>query len=557
MMNWAERGSAASVWVDTLIRCEMASAELIQAQDKRQMSILRKRPIFRWSSRAFLPFLLLCAQQVHAQTPMLARSAAHVGITSGQTDSGNNFTFGMEPAGSPRGVTAGETIIFFGTWPSANPQTFTDNASNSWHAVFSPASSCQDSASLQHGFFYASNVSASTSLVTESSTGAFRDTVMDFARFYNMAISSPLDGSSCATAVIPTSNTAPNITGTAFTTTANNDLIITCVFDVSQPLTVPNAWTSITYPANFSGLSDEPIYGHACAYWVQPTAGSFTPTFTVSQSTHDTFVIISAAFKAGTGGAAPGPGPSPVISEMQYVTQSGTLTYNLPCPVGTTNITIMNETGAFSDSITGVTDSGGNTYSHPTDPDNFKPQIYYTNSPTISNPNTFKISLAMSASGGVDLIGLFCTVGSAGIDTALTPANGSTLTGVGEGATYNTSAISGGIVAAVSSGTPSVAGDLIYDAGSFGQGPTTGCANNSCVYDYVGATWSGANGGDQETYANGDFMGHFYDSSTATVSFQFTAGPAATSGGTGMMLALKSGSASAPAPPTNLQATVQ
>lgn len=43
MMNWAEEGSEASVRIGTLIRCEMVAAELIQAQDKRQMSILRKR----------------------------------------------------------------------------------------------------------------------------------------------------------------------------------------------------------------------------------------------------------------------------------------------------------------------------------------------------------------------------------------------------------------------------------------------------------------------------------------------------------------------------------
>jgi hypothetical protein len=42
MINWAERGSAASVRIASSIRCEMASAEPIQAQDKRQMSILRK-----------------------------------------------------------------------------------------------------------------------------------------------------------------------------------------------------------------------------------------------------------------------------------------------------------------------------------------------------------------------------------------------------------------------------------------------------------------------------------------------------------------------------------
>src|SRR6266851_1498398 len=488
-----------------------------------------------------------------AQTPTLVRAAAHVGVTGGQTDSANNFTFQMEQAGAPRAVAAGDLIVFFGTWPSSMPQTFSDNASNVWNSVFSPASTCQDSAGEQHGFFYAANVSASTSIVTQSSTGFFQDTTMDFAYFYNVATTNVLDGFSCVSKT-PTSNTAPNITGTSFATTAANDLIITCVYDVSKPLGVPNPWTSITYPTNFFGLSDEPRLGHACPYWVQPTAGSFTPTFTVAQSTHDTFVIMSAAFKAGTGGSAPGLGASPILSEMQYVSNAGTFTINLPCPSGTTNITVINEAGTAGADITGISDSSSNSWNHPTFT-NFLPQIYYTNALSIPSSNTFTVSLTVPSTNGVDLVGFFCTVGSNGLDTGLRTANGSTLTGAGQGATTNQQNVSGGILPASSSGTPSLAGDLVYDAGAFGAGPATACVNNSCVFDYVGGSWTGSNGGDQQLYSNGDFMGHAYHSSTSTFDFQFQA--TQTSGNAGsMMIALKSASASAPAPPTNLAATV-
>ena len=213
-----------------------------------------------------LGLIFTLAQCLSAQTPTLVRSAAHVGIASNFFDSASTYTFQMEPNGSPRGVAAGDTIIFFGTWPSGRPQTFTDNTgSNTWNASFSPATSCQDSVGSQHGFFYASNVSAGTSLVTESSTGTFQDTVMDFAYFANMATSGALDGSSCASAVTPANNNVPNITGTPFTTTTAGDLIITCVYDVHHPLGVGSPWTSIAYPANFTGLSEEVRFGHACA----------------------------------------------------------------------------------------------------------------------------------------------------------------------------------------------------------------------------------------------------------------------------------------------------
>ena len=88
------------------------------------------------------------------------------------------------------------------------------------------------------------------------------------------------------------------------------------------------------------GLSEETIYGHACAYGVQTTAGPFTPTFTVAQGTYNSFAILSAAFKAGSGGTAPGNGASILLSEMHYVGSAGqTDTVYLPCPSGTTNIT--------------------------------------------------------------------------------------------------------------------------------------------------------------------------------------------------------------------------
>lgn len=80
----------------------------------------------------------------------------------------------------------------------------------------------------------------------------------------------------------------------------------------------------------------------------------------------------------------------------------------------------------------------------------------------------------------------------------------------------------------------------------------------SCVYDYVGASWSGPNGGDQETYANGDYEADHYGTSTVAANFQFTLGGGTSSNTSSMMIALEAAStlASAPAAPTNLQATV-
>jgi hypothetical protein len=498
--------------------------------------------------------LLSASVSLSAQTPTLSLAAAKVGVNSKVTDSGNSFKFFMDPSGYPRAVTAGETIIMAGTWPHGNNPSFSDDKGNTWRAVFS--TSCADGTGEDHGFFYAVNAAAGTSVITETHSSLIQDTVFDWMHFYDMATSSTgfVDGSSCRTGVTPSNNTAPNITGTPYTTTQSGDLILTFVFDEQKPLGPANPWTGITYPSGFTGLSDERYNGHAGAYGVQRVAGTFTPTFTVAQGTHDSFTIISVALRAGTGGTAPPSNQASVLlSVMHYLGFAGTLTVHVPCPTGTTNITAINEAGQAGASLSAVNDSGSNVYSHPTF-NAFFPQIYYTNAPNIPDQNAFTVSLNMNTANGVDLIGIYCVGGTNGLDTGLAPANNSALTGSGEGATQNNPSLSNPMTDAPS-GKPSVAGDLFIGAAVSGVGPATACANSSCVFDYVGATWSGANGGNQQSYSNGDGMAHFYENTAATVNFQYVF-----LGSTGMstsMIALKPASQSTPpAPPSGLQAIV-
>ena len=157
--------------------------------------------------------------------------------------------------------------------------------------------------------------------------------------------------------------------------------------------------------------------------------------------------------------------------------------------------------------------------------------------------------------GNWDLVGLFCVSGTAGVDTAATAQNGSTLDGTGSGATYNTGTQVGSTeVDAPSIGT-SGPGDLVFSAGAIGVGPATGCVAGQCVFDYVGSTtWTG---GDNESYANGDLMAHQYAPTASTVNFEYTLAPGVTPG-SGIAIALKAASSqnTHPAPPTGLGVTV-
>lgn len=493
--------------------------------------------------------LLFCVQEVHAQTPTLSLAAGKVGITSGEQGAASSFEFYMDPSGYPRAVTAGETVFTMGSWPSEKTPTVSDDKSNTWEAV----SSCSDSQSTTHGFFYAVNAAAGTSVITHTYSSSVNNEVFDWAHFYNMSTASTgfVDGSSCKTGVTPSNNTAPNITGTAYTTVTNGDLILICVYVEQGTLGTPNAISSITFPSGFTGLNVDTSYGHACAYGVQTTAGSFTPTFTFAQSTHNSFTIMSAAFKAGSGGLAPGSGASIALSEMHYMGSQGqTDTVNLPCPSGTTAIAVLDDAG----SVTAVRDSGSNTWSNVSVPGNYYGPIYYTNSPTISNTNTYTVTITVGNTGNYDLVGLMCLVGTNGIDTAATAQNGATLVAAGSGATYGTGAENGSTALYASSTGTSVGGDLVIDVGGIGEGPAESCMTGTCIFDYVGSTtWTN---GDNESYANGDIMAHAYAATASTVNFNFNV---VNTGSTvsGLSLALKpAASGSPPAAPTGLQATV-
>jgi hypothetical protein len=484
-----------------------------------------------------------------AQTPTLSQAAGKVGITSGQYGTAPNFEMFMDPSGYPRAVTAGETVFSMGSWPSGKTPTFSDDKSNTWAAV----TSCTDSQSTTHGFFYAVDADAGTSVITHTYSSSVNNEVFDWAHFYNMSTTSSgfVDGSSCKTEVTPTSNTAPNISGTAYTVGTTGDLILTCVYVENSTLGNPNTISSITWPSGFTGLNaDIWTYGHACAYG-SGTAGSFTPTFTVAQSTHNTFTIISAAFKAGSGGTAPAAGPSILLSGNVYIGSAGqTVKVYLPCPSGTSAVAVLDDSG----SLTGVSDSGGSTWAHVSAPGNYWGPIYYTNSPTITNP--YVVSVTVGGTGNEDLMALDCLTGTAGIDTTVKAQNGGTL--AASSSVWATANVSGGRANYAPSMGTSKTGDLVVAVSSMGTGPVDSCVIGQCVMDFVGSTsWTS---GDQESYANGNAASHFYDPTAATVNFDFNIGSGASSTISGISLAfLQSSSSSmpaAPAPPSDLTAVV-
>lgn len=441
-------------------------------------------------------------------TPTLSYSKETVGFSLAvATASGNDFEYYLEPSGYVGATTTGELVITPFAVPSA--VTVSDSASDS----YASATTC--TATTIFGIEYAQNATAGMSSVKFHFAANVNSEWGDVYKFYNVATSSALDNGSCKNSVTPANNTAPNISGTAYTVAAAGELTIICVADQNYPSNAPNAISSYSWPSGFSGLSQEPeAVGHACAYSTSVAAGSFTPTFTAAQATHDAWTIMAASFKAGSGGSAPSTGNGYVMHELEYHGSSAaTVHYILPCPSGTTAVTFTLDTGV----ATGVTDSNSNTFTRATHQATWG-DVWKELTPGTMG-NTYQVNVVYAA-GGNNIGDLACLVGVNAVDTGVTAANSSTLDGASSGTTYNFGSESSTTVSDAPSMVTSVAGDLVLQALNVGTGPFTNCASSSCVFDTVGATW--ASGGDIQADSNGDALAHVLVTTATTQQFQFT-----------------------------------
>lgn len=476
----------------------------------------------------------------------------------GSTTGVNGNVFALDPAGSPHAVTSGSLVIMSGAWPN-NPTTgngyphsctapcaptFTDNGTgNTWNAVFTAGSGCKDAGlavanGADHGIYYSANFvppASGVTQVTETHPDKISDSYFNIGNFYNVATTSALRTSSCKTAVVPVNNTAPNISGTALTVVIG-DLVYVEVDDetIFGNIDYSDIWNSITVPSNCT-LVDESTYAGHAEFYCSATGTTFTPQLTISQSTHDSFTIMAAAFKPGSGGSAPSAGKAVLVSSATMTGGAITLVTNVGCPTNTTGVIITDDaaslssiTDSNSDTYTAVSNGGGN------------PKVFYSLGVTISNPNTFVVT-TVSGGANVDLIRFYCTNVTA-LDTGFSAGSGSTQvtssavfnaisTGTGAGNCQGTSG-SDVTCTGLPLATPGNSADLFIAIGSAGNGPyLTSSQPTGVVLDYPGptltnactVTTAGVCGGDANDMTNGDVAAHYWSGNTTQINFGWTA----------------------------------
>jgi len=196
----------------------------------------------------------------------------------------------------PDGALSGNLGIIVGTFANSTtltPTAIDDQAGDSYTCT---TGGTKDTGTNEWPYLcYAPNLTAGAHKTTTTfGTTSVTQVADKLAQFYNIATSSPLDGSigSCAAASSSTANCA------SVTTTQANDLIFVMVCRAGTP-----AVTSFTAGSGFILKGPDILDGCATEYEVDSGTGSITPSMTMASSS--TYIEIVAAFKSATAGTAP------------------------------------------------------------------------------------------------------------------------------------------------------------------------------------------------------------------------------------------------------------
>lgn len=351
----------------------------------------------------------------------------------------------------------------------------------------------------------------------------------DVSEWYNIATSSPVDGTP--------SNSSTSKTAGSITTANSGDLVMEWGLDLSDNGSGGQAnLTSITAGSGYTLVSADLQVGSCVQYQVQSSAGAINPTFTSSGAA--TWGSLAIAFKAAASGTAPSTNAMRIVNLYQVSLCGGvgstfaTQEINsLQFPSqGNLLVASWQSGGRF---ITGASDSNSNTWvaltagssvawgSGPT------AQIAYAAN-AVTGPNLSNISFTFSGSAGFDIVFLYDIVNAS--TAPYDSVAGNQLT--------NGQQTSNGNLTTVSI-TPSTIDGIVISNTVVDFGTMKGCATPG-TYSFDAAFNSlddnnpaGTNGTNPSSLAQDGGYAHVYNSSTSSLTFVYTENSISTGGTAG------------------------
>jgi hypothetical protein len=399
--------------------------------------------------------------------------------------------------------------------------TITDDAGNSWSGT--PDVTTSDTTNgVTTSIFHLANCLAGTSLLTVTFDAAILGVQAAVAEFYNIATTSPLDGSAAANLL-----TGSTIQSGSFSTTVDNDLILQFAIDSNGGTNYGDSQgiTNIIQDSGYRPMAFDFHLGGALQATIQATHGATNPKLIYTAPAGQSYNSATIAFKRDlTKGTAPAGTGIRIVGIMhgRIPNTAGTANYTIKlCSQGNlvalTTAYNVNELAinSASDNIDGAwtvktnaADAQGAYRENTTDGYNRKVTLNLTN-----------------GSGGNMQFLFYDITGAAAssFDTATFASGGS----FGPGSNSNAPSI-----------TPTTSNGLILTAITFNTGPPDSVTPGTfdCIF-YTGYT-------DLAPADSGDGYAHYYNPNTSAVNFAWH-DTVATTGWNAIAMAFKAASVSA------------
>ena len=440
-------------------------------------------------------------------TPTLVQhTAKSVNTTTGAETGGNTFKYSL-----PNKSLANNCLVFALSYAfnAARTVTITDDQSNSWPTT--PTVTVTDAGNvITTSLFVLPNAAANTQKIQVVFDASTLYVQGEISEFYNVATSSPANGTTSNNASVD-----PTVTAGSFTPGNNNanggNLIYNYAVNFNgSGILGPNATpTSIVAGTNFHLEATDYNLAIAVQTWVQATSAAVNPTLTFNGLNNgNTFNSVAVALKAATAGTAPGTGIR-IVHEMTanpWGPQGEALPWTFGFPTsGNLIVGLMDVVRSGSANVWSATSDGTNTWTHvalgATNGD-FVPQCWYAANATSSF--TMKITLTVAGTPGPNIEWHFYDIAGAATSPFDVEADAAD-TGAG---------VTGNITGAPSI-TPSTANGLVLACLVLGTGPTQTIQTTGGIFDNVPYTGES----DGSTINNGDGWQHVFNTNTSAISF--------------------------------------
>jgi hypothetical protein len=469
----------------------------------------------------FAGLAVLCATSAQAQTPALVYSNSLA--APGQSGNGFKIQYG---GAMGTGSLTGNLITVRITAPHGSTvSSITDNLSQSYSLATSVDSG---SGGWITALYYKAGTAAGVTQITVNYSASVADWHGAVMEYSNVATSSPVDAT-C-------SNHSTTIS-CSLTTTAPNDLVVSTMIGLGSTI----EWNRLSTITPGGGLffdAADTQCSDADSELIQVTAGSVTPSFTVTGSSQ-AFNILGVAFKAATAGTQP-TGMYILHEQHTQSTSSGPATLNTYF-VSSGNLLVASYDlgNTFTDASID-TCNPSNTWVKKTEGALF-PEFFYI--PSTGNFSTnLSCTLHLPGLGGNGILVIYDVVGASAspfdvLSSGQSQGNGGFVTG---------------------SVTPTKGPGIIFAAANDGTGPVTqaGVSGTAgALFDntpYTGETDTGQ-------LNNGDAWQHLFYTAPSTITYTWTMAISSSYMQASAIVfdAAPSTSPTRPNPPTALKAAVQ